>query len=96
MRVKLRGFARLGAIGTVSALLDTNRDKLFRCSEKPQEGWIMKSMFAQAATFVLSTAGALAILVGAIDQPQVAASATGVHAGPLVAAVMSPAVSALA
>ncbi|GGJ58841.1 MAG: hypothetical protein Q8Q79_11305 [Sphingopyxis sp.] len=56
----------------------------------------MKSMIAQAATFVLSTAGALAILVGAIDQPQVAASATGVHAGPLVAAVMSPAVSALA
>ena len=56
----------------------------------------MKPMFAQAATFALSAAGALAILVGAIDQPQVAASAAGVHVSPLVAAVMSPAVSALA
>ncbi|WP_439566767.1 hypothetical protein [Sphingopyxis sp.] len=56
----------------------------------------MKSMFAQTATFVLSTAGALAILVGAIDQPQVAASVSGNLAGPLVAAAMSPAVSALA
>jgi hypothetical protein len=56
----------------------------------------MKSMFAQAATFVLSTAGALAILVGAIDQPQVAASIAGNPGGPLVAAVMTPAVSALA
>lgn len=56
----------------------------------------MKSMFAQATTFVLSTAGALAILVGVIDQPQAAASITGTPAGPLVAAVMSPAVSPLA
>ncbi len=52
----------------------------------------MKSIYAQAATFVLSTAGALAILVGVIDQPQAAASITGTSAGPLVAAVMSPAV----
>lgn len=56
----------------------------------------MKTKFAQAATFALSAAGALAILVGVIDQPQVAASVTGTPAGPLVAAVMSPAVSALA
>ncbi|MDO9368235.1 MAG: hypothetical protein Q7T68_06670 [Sphingopyxis sp.] len=63
---------------------------------KPQEGSIMKSMFAQAATFVLSTAGALAILVGVIDQPQAAASIIGTSAGPLVAAVMSPAVGPLA
>ncbi|WP_428632423.1 hypothetical protein [Sphingopyxis sp.] len=56
----------------------------------------MKSMYAQAATFVLSTAGALAILVGVIDQPQVAASVSGNLAGPLVAAVMSPAVSHMA
>ena len=55
----------------------------------------MNTMFAQAATFALSAAGALAILVGVIDQPQVAASVTGT-AGPLVAAVVSPAVSALA
>ena len=55
----------------------------------------MKTTFAQAATFVLSTAGALAILVGVIDQPQVAAM-TGTPAGPLVAAVMSPAVGPLA
>lgn len=56
----------------------------------------MKTMFAQAATFALSAAGALAILVGVIDQPQADASVTGTSAGPLVAAVMSPAVSALA
>ncbi len=56
----------------------------------------MKSMFAQAATFVLSTVGALAIIVGVIDQPQAAASMIGTPAGPLVAAVMSPAVSHMA
>ena len=56
----------------------------------------MSVMFAQATSFALSAAGALAILVGVIDQPQVAASVTGTPAGPLVAAVMSPAVSALA
>jgi hypothetical protein len=32
----------------------------------------MKTIFAQAATFALSAAGALAIFVGVIDQPQVA------------------------
>lgn len=31
----------------------------------------MKMMFAQAATFALSAVGALAILVGVIDQPPV-------------------------
>lgn len=36
----------------------------------------MKTMFAQAATFAFSAAGALAILVGVIDQPQVAAATT--------------------
>ena len=56
----------------------------------------MSLMFAQATSFALSAAGALAILVGVIDQPQAAASITGTPAGPLVAAVMSPAVSALA
>lgn len=56
----------------------------------------MKTMFAQAATFALSAAGALAILVGVIDQPQVAASVTGVPTGPLVDAVMSPAVGPMA
>jgi hypothetical protein len=69
--------------------------QMCRCSEKAEEGCPMKSMFAQAATFVLSTAGALAILVGVIDQPQAAASITGTPAGPLVAAVMSPAVGPL-
>ena len=56
----------------------------------------MKPIFAQTTTFALSAVGALAILVGVIDQPQTAASITGTPAGPLVAAVMSPAVSALA
>ncbi len=56
----------------------------------------MKTTFAQAATFALSAVGALAILVGVIDQPQVAFSA--VHpAGVLaVTAAASPAVSPLA
>lgn len=36
----------------------------------------MKTMFAQAATFAFSAVGALAILVGVIDQPQVAAATT--------------------
>ncbi len=53
----------------------------------------MKAMFAQAATFALSAAGALAILVGVIDQPQIV---TGAPTGPVVSAVMSPAVSPLA
>ena len=56
----------------------------------------MKTIYAQAANLVLSTAGAMAILVGVIDQPQVAANVGGAAVGPLVAAVMSPAVSPLA
>lgn len=39
----------------------------------------MKTLFAQTATFALSAVGALAILVGVIDQPHVlydAAAAT--------------------
>jgi predicted RNase H-like nuclease len=55
----------------------------------------MKTIFAQAATFALSAVGALAILVGVIDQPKVVANVTGSPTGPLVAAVMSPAVSPL-
>lgn len=31
----------------------------------------MKTLFAQSATFALSAAGALAILVGVIDHPEV-------------------------
>ena len=54
----------------------------------------MKSMFAQAATFALSAVGALAILVGVIDQPQVA---FGIAASPggmaIAAAAATPAVS---
>ncbi|MGV1684303.1 hypothetical protein [Sphingopyxis sp. NJF-3] len=57
----------------------------------------MKTTFAQAATFALSAAGALAILVGVIDQPQVAVSATGHPVGALaVTAAIAPAVSPLA
>ena len=46
----------------------------------------MKTMFAQAATFALSAVGALAIFVGAIDQPAIAASLAGSPAGPLTVA----------
>ncbi|WP_176473626.1 hypothetical protein [Sphingopyxis sp. GW247-27LB] len=57
----------------------------------------MKTMFAQAATFALSAAGALAILIGVIDQPQIAVSAAGHPVGVLaVTAASSPAVSPLA
>lgn len=56
----------------------------------------MTTMFAQATTFVLSAAGALAILVGVIDQPQIAIGITGSPAGMLVDAAMSPAVSPMA
>ncbi|HEV7311461.1 MAG: hypothetical protein LCH74_15565 [Proteobacteria bacterium] len=56
----------------------------------------MKTMFAQAATFALSAVGALAIFVGAIDQPAIAASLAGSPAGPLTVAASTPAVSALA
>jgi hypothetical protein len=57
----------------------------------------MKTTLAQAATFALSAAGALAILVGVIDQPQVAVSAAGHPVGTMaVTAAASPAVSPLA
>lgn len=56
----------------------------------------MKTMFAEAVTFALSAAGTFAILVGVIDQPQIAVSISGSPAGPLVAAAMSPAVSPMA
>ncbi|WP_160174195.1 hypothetical protein [Sphingopyxis sp. MWB1] len=51
----------------------------------------MKPIFAQTATVALSAMGALAILVGAIDQP-VAAQMAGSPTGALVAAAASPAV----
>ena len=76
-------------------MIFTSRRTTLRCSEKGKVE-PMKTMFAQAATFALSAVGALAIFVGAIDQPQVAASVSGNLAGPLVAAAISPAVSALA
>ena len=53
----------------------------------------MKTTIAQAATFALSAAGALAILVGAIDYP---ATAAGTPAIGLVAAAATPAVSPMA
>jgi len=57
----------------------------------------MKPMFAQATTFALSAVGALAILVGVIDQPQVA---FGIAASPggmaLAAAATTPAVGFMA
>ncbi|WP_447764956.1 hypothetical protein [Sphingopyxis panaciterrae] len=53
----------------------------------------MKTMFAQAATFAFSAVGALAILVGVIDQPQVAANGTGAPTATLAAAATTPAVS---
>ncbi len=56
----------------------------------------MKTIFAQTATFAFSAIGALAILVGVIDQPAFAANADGAPAIGLVAAAMSPAVSPLA
>jgi hypothetical protein len=57
----------------------------------------MKTMFAQAVTFALSAAGALAILVGVIDHPQIAVSATGHPVGTLaVIAAASPAVGHMA
>ncbi len=57
----------------------------------------MKTRFAQVATFALSAAGALAIIVGVIDQPQVALGATGLPVGaPGAAAAASPAVGPMA
>ncbi|OWQ92625.1 hypothetical protein CDQ91_17735 [Sphingopyxis witflariensis] len=61
-----------------------------------EEGSTMSVMFAQATSFALSAAGALAILVGVIDQPQIATSLTGAPAATLVDAATSPAVSPLA
>lgn len=54
---------------------------------------IMKSMFAQAATFAFSAAGAMAILVGSINQPLFAANVAGAPAIGLVSAASTPAVS---
>lgn len=56
----------------------------------------MKTMFAQAVTFALSAAGALAIFVGVIDQPAFSAIAHGGPAIGLVAAAATPAVSPMA
>jgi len=57
----------------------------------------MKTIFAQAATFALSAAGALAIIVGVIDQPQVALGVTGHPVGASgAAAAASPAVGPMA
>ncbi len=53
----------------------------------------MQTKIAQAATFALSAAGALALLVGAIDYP---AAAAGNPAIGLVAAAATPAVSPMA
>ncbi|MBY4637786.1 hypothetical protein K5P26_11620 [Sphingopyxis sp. XHP0097] len=53
----------------------------------------MKPMFAQAATFAFSAAGALAILVGSINQPLLAANVAGAPAIGLVSAASTPAVS---
>lgn len=57
----------------------------------------MKTLFAQAATFAFSAVGALAILVGVIDQPHVLASGLGsVATSHVMAAATPPAVSPLA
>lgn len=56
----------------------------------------MSSIFAQTASFALSAAGALAILVGVIDQPQIVTNITGAPTVMAVDAAMSPAVSPLA
>ncbi|MBL8652480.1 MAG: hypothetical protein JNL35_18995 [Sphingopyxis sp.] len=57
----------------------------------------MKPIFAQTTTFALSAIGALALLVGVIDQPQVA---FGIAASPgglaLAAAAATPAVGQMA
>lgn len=57
----------------------------------------MKTQLAQLATFAFSAVGALAILVGVIDQPQAMAN-NSVSPGGLFlnAAAISPAVSPLA
>lgn len=65
-------------------------------AQRKQEGLIMKSTFAQLATFAFSAAGALAIIVGAIDQPAIAANVAGAPAIGLVGAASSPAVGPMA
>ncbi|WP_156420479.1 MULTISPECIES: hypothetical protein [unclassified Sphingopyxis] len=57
----------------------------------------MKTIFAQATTFALSAAGALAILVGVIDQPKVAFDIAASPGGmALAAAATTPAVGQMA
>jgi hypothetical protein len=56
----------------------------------------MQMIQANATSFALSAVGALAILIGVIDQPQVAVGGTGLSVGPLVGAATIPAVSPLA
>ena len=57
----------------------------------------MKTKIAQLVTFAFSAIGALAILVGVIDQPLALANGMGSPAAPFfMAAAMSPVVSPLA
>ena len=57
----------------------------------------MKTMYAQAATFALSAMGALAILVGVIDQPHVVSNISASPGGmALAAAAATPAVGRMA
>ena len=57
----------------------------------------MKTIYAQAATFALSAMGALAILVGVIDQPHVASNIAASPGGmAIAAAAATPAVSQMA
>ena len=57
----------------------------------------MKTKIAQLVTFAFSAVGALAILVGVIDQPLALANGMGSPTAPFfMAAAMSPTVSALA
>lgn len=57
----------------------------------------MKTIFAQATTFALSATGALAILVGVIDQPKVAVDIAASPGGmALAAAAATPAVGQMA
>lgn len=57
----------------------------------------MKTIYAQTATFALSALGALAILVGVIDQPQIAFGIASPPGGiATVIAAATPAVSPLA
>jgi hypothetical protein len=84
------------AIGTPPALYLLNRRQSGPVQRLFEEGSTMTMMFAQASSFALSAAAALAILIGVIDQPQIAVSISGSPVGPLGAAAMSPAVSPMA